>query len=50
MLKLKDLCEQENLAQRKLGLKMAKKLRSRLADLIAASSVTEICTGRPHRL
>ena len=46
----KDLCEQENLAQRKLGPKMAKKLRGRLADLMTASSVTELCTGRPHPL
>ena len=46
----KDLCEQENLAQRKLRPKMAKKLRGRLADLMAASSVTELCAGRPHPL
>ncbi len=47
---LKDLCEQEKLAQRKLGQPMAKKLRVRLADLMAAASVTELCAGRPHPL
>ncbi len=48
--KLKDLCEQQNLAQRKLGDQMAKKLKARLADLIAASSVTELVAGHPHPL
>lgn len=47
---LKDLCEQAKLAQRKLGAPMAKKLRVRLADLMAATSVTELCAGRPHPL
>jgi toxin HigB-1 len=47
---LQNLCEQENLAKRKLGSDMAKKLRRRLADLEAASSVTELCAGRPHPL
>jgi proteic killer suppression protein len=48
--KLKALCEQSNLAQRNLGPLMAKKLRSRLADLQAASVVTDLCMGRPHPL
>ena len=48
--KLKDLCEQQNLAQRKLGDQMAKKLTARLADLRAASSVTELVAGHPHPL
>jgi toxin HigB-1 len=47
---LKDLCEQAKLAQRKLGAPMAKKLRVRLADLMAATSVTELFAGRPHPL
>jgi toxin HigB-1 len=46
----KTLCEQSNVAQRKLGPKMAKKLRARLAELMAASSVVELCTGHPHPL
>jgi toxin HigB-1 len=46
----RDLCEQESLAQRELGVKMAKKLRNRLADLMVAKSVTELSAGRPHPL
>jgi len=48
--KLKAICEQSGLAQKELGLKMAKKLRSRLADLNAALVVTDLCAGRPHPL
>ena len=48
--KLKATCEQSGLAQKQLGLKMAKKLRSRLADLNAALVVTDLCAGRPHPL
>lgn len=49
--RLKDLCEQAKLAERKLGSKMARKLRARLADLMAASSVVELPrAGRPHPL
>lgn len=47
---LKDLSEQTKLAQRKLGQEMARKLRARLADLLAASSVAELSAGRPHPL
>lgn len=48
--KLQALCEQSALAERKLGRKMAKKLRSRLSDLQAAAVVTDLCAGRPHPL
>lgn len=48
--KLRQLCEQSQLAQKKLGAPCAKKLRARLADLMAASSVKELTTGRPHPL
>lgn len=48
--KLQKLCEQQDLAERKLGAKCAKKLRTRLADLVAASCVTELVAGRPHPL
>lgn len=48
--KLKDLCERAAIAQRKLGSQMARKLRSRLADLEAAASVTALHAGRPHPL
>jgi proteic killer suppression protein len=47
---LKDLCEQASLAQRKLGTQVARKLQARLADLMAASAVTELRAGRPHPL
>lgn len=48
--KLKALCEQEKLAQRELGKQMAQKLKARLADLKAASLITEVTAGRPHPL
>ncbi len=48
--KLQNLCEQKNLAQRKLGAKCAKKLITRLADLAAVSCVKELFAGRPHPL
>lgn len=48
--KLQKLCEQSVIAQKKLGNDCARKLRSRLADLDAASSVQDLVTGRPHPL
>mgnify|MGYP001810691420 CR=1 FL=1 len=48
--KLKELCEQESAAQRELGKNMARKLKARLADLIAAANVSELQAGRPHPL
>ena len=48
--KLQKLCEQSAIAQKKLGKDCARKLRSRLADLDAASSVQDLVTGRPHPL
>jgi proteic killer suppression protein len=45
--KLQKLCEQEDLAQRKLGANCAKKLKNRLADLAAVNSVTELVSGLP---
>lgn len=48
--KLRQICEKSQLAQRKLGAPCARKLRSRLADLDAASSVKELSAGRPHPL
>jgi proteic killer suppression protein len=46
----KKLCEQTKQAEKELGQKGAKKLRTRMAELKAASSVTELCAGRPHPL
>lgn len=48
--KLQELCEQERVAKRKLGNNMARKLKARWEDLIAASNVTELQAGRPHPL
>jgi proteic killer suppression protein len=48
--KLQKLCEQQSVAQKKLGQTCARKLRSRLADLAAAGSVRELVSGRPHPL
>lgn len=48
--KLQKLCEQQAVAQKKLGKKCARKLQSRLADLVAAGSVRELIAGRPHPL
>jgi len=48
--KLRDLCEKERVARKKLGDACARKLRSRLADLDAARVVTDLVIGRPHPL
>ncbi len=48
--KLQKLCEQQAVAQKKLGANCARKLKTRLADLGAATSVTELVAGRPHPL
>ncbi len=48
--KLKKLCEKPQEAQKKLGNNCAKKLRTRLADIQAAESVTSLVAGNPHPL
>lgn len=48
--KLHDLCEKRQVARRKLGEACARKLRSRLADLVAMHAVTDLVAGRPHPL
>lgn len=48
--KLQKMCEQQVIAQKKLGKDCARKLRSRLADLDAATSVQDLIAGRPHPL
>ncbi|MCF6257676.1 MAG: killer suppression protein HigA [Gammaproteobacteria bacterium] len=48
--KLRRLCEERAVAERKLGAACARKLRARLSDLEAASVVTELPTGNPHPL
>lgn len=47
---LQTLCSQEKVANKKLGMPGAKKLRARLADVMAAKNMAEIKIGRPHEL
>lgn len=47
---LERLCSTQREQNKRLGGKGAKKLRTRLADLMAASTVTDLVTGRPHPL
>ena len=47
---IRALCEQQRFAVRKLGSPCARKLRNRLADLLAATHVRELVAGRPHPL
>jgi proteic killer suppression protein len=46
----RQLCENEAIAERKLGDKVADKLKRRLADLRAATSVKDIVAGKPQVL
>lgn len=48
--KLKRLCEERRVAERKLGQGCARKLRARLSDLEAAKRVSDLVAGRPHPL
>ncbi len=48
--KIRELCEQQRVAERKLGAASARKLRARLSDLEAASRVTDLVAGNPHPL
>lgn len=48
--KLRELCEKQATAVKKLGDAGARKLRARLADLAAASRVTDLVAGNPHPL
>ena len=48
--KLRDLCEKQAIAERKLGAGCARKLRVRLVALEAANSVVDLVAGRPHPL
>jgi proteic killer suppression protein len=47
---LQRLCEQQKVAVRRLGPESARKLRTRLADLLAASAVGDLVAGHPHPL
>jgi len=47
---IETLCKQNKVAVKKLGMESAKKLQRRLAELYAASVVSELEIGRPHPL
>lgn len=47
---LEDLCREERKQKKELGADCAKKLRARLADLVAAARVTDLVAGKPHPL
>jgi len=47
---VRELCENEARAKELLGQNLAAKLKRRLADLLAASSVKELVAGQPHEL
>jgi proteic killer suppression protein len=47
---LRQLCENEAIAKRKLGTKVAEKLKRRLADLRAATCIKDLATVRPYEL
>ena len=48
--KIRELCEKQAVAERKLGAPCARKLRSRLGDLEAHQRVSELTFGNPHPL
>jgi hypothetical protein len=45
---LRQLCEKESKARELLGVDIARKLKSRMADISAASSVGELAAGDPR--
>ncbi|HVP96758.1 hypothetical protein [Methanoregula sp.] len=47
---IKEICEIERVAKRKLGAPCAKKLKTRLAEIVAAPFVTNLPAGKPHAL
>ncbi len=44
------ICENEGKAQEKFGNEIASKLKSRLADMRAADSVTDLIAGNPQEI
>ena len=45
---LRTICEQESVAEKRLGRQIAEILKHRLADLRAATSYTDLIAGNPH--
>lgn len=48
--KIRDLCERQAVAEKKLGAASARKLKVRLVALEAAARVTDLVAGNPHPL
>lgn len=48
--KIRDLCEKQAVAEKKLGAASARKLKVRLVALEAAAKVTDLVAGNPHPL
>lgn len=48
--KIRDLCEKQAAAEKKLGAASARKLKVRLVALEAAARVTDLVAGNPHPL
>jgi len=48
--KLQKLCENQRSANRELGQSSARKLRTRVSDILAAQSVFDLPAGNPHQL
>lgn len=48
--RLRELCEKQALATKRLGDIGARKLRARLSEISAASRVSELMAGNPHSL
>lgn len=48
--KIRQLCEQQAAAEKKLGAACARKLKLRLLALEAAACVSELTAGNPHPL
>ncbi|MDE2289205.1 MAG: killer suppression protein HigA [Burkholderiales bacterium] len=48
--KVRELCEKQAVAEKKLGTASARKLKVRLAALEAAVCVTDLIAGNPHPL
>jgi proteic killer suppression protein len=47
---LRNLCENQTTARQELGASVAERLKRRVADLRAATSVKELVAGRPYEL
>jgi len=48
--KIRELCEKQAVAEKKLGADSARKLKVRLVALEAAARVTDLVAGNPHPL